>query len=140
MMFYRKHERVTLDCGGPEKSMTKQEFRDESDINWIIKRYGPSELTNLSGQRQPMFGDFTGAEDFATAKEMVQDAMEAFDTLPSRLRAAHDNDPQKFLDWFDQASDADLRSAGLLPREAVDIMAPVAPEEVSEEPPDTVGT
>ena len=114
MSWYREHKRCQVDCGGPEKSLSKQEFKDECDINIIMKKYGPREMVPLGGTRQPMFGDFTQVVDYASAMEQTQDAYEQFMELPAELRAMHDNDPQRFIDWFDAADEEALRNAGLI--------------------------
>ena len=105
--------RVAIDCG-VSHGAAKQEFRDECDINRIMAKYGPREMLQMTGPRQAQFGDFSTVGDYQQALDMVRDAAEVFGTLPAGLRAKHDNDPAKFIAWFDQADEAALREAGLI--------------------------
>ena len=149
MSFYagEKRKRVQLGCSG--KSLTKQEFREECDINLIMKKYGPRELHNLGSAAQPLYGDFSAVEDYQTACEMVAEADEAFQELPSALRARFDNDPQLFMNWFDKADETALDEAGLTvkppaPQPVVVVSEPASsgegPSELVGEGPGPVGT
>lgn len=79
-----------------EPSMAQQQFREECDINTIVRRFG------LTGQmpenpKIPRYGDFTGVTDYQTALNAVRAADEAFLTLPADVRAAFNHDPQALL-------------------------------------------
>lgn len=83
-----------------EVSLTQQEFKDECDINEIVRRFG------LTGQlpdnyRAPVSGDFTGISDFKTAMDAVRAAQDRFMEMPAELRARFDNDPQKLIGFLD---------------------------------------
>ena len=119
------HERVMLDCGGMDASKTQQEFKDECDINMIIDKFGPD--LSSGANRQPTFGDFTAVDDFQSAMELVADAQYQFDTLPAALRKRFDNDPNAFIEWFDQASPDELKEAGLINEPLVVAPAPAEP-------------
>lgn len=78
------------------RDRTQQQFKDEADINVIVRRFG------LTGQmpetvRVPHSGDFTGIVDFQGAMNAVVQAREAFMELPAELRARFDNSPQKLM-------------------------------------------
>lgn len=80
-----------------EPSLTKQEFKEETDINYIIKRATiTGELP--SSQKTPVYGDFTnGPQDYKTALNMVLEAQEQFDSFPSKVRDRFKNDPAELL-------------------------------------------
>lgn len=81
-------------------SLTQQHFRDECDINNIIERY---EETGFlvdplnPGTRQPVFGDFSVEFDYMAAQNIVADAQQRFEALPSALRKRFNNDPHELL-------------------------------------------
>lgn len=84
----------------PDEGLTIQHFRDECDINTIVKRFGlTGELPqNLS---MPTYGDFRGISDYQTALNLVMEANRNFMTLPAELRARFENDPQQLLAFLD---------------------------------------
>lgn len=109
-----------------DASMTKQSFREEVDINTIVKRFG------LTGQlppdiRAPEYGDFTQVVDFHTALNAVALARESFDALSGEVRARFHNDPQELLVFVsDEGNRAEARKLGLLvPEVVVPVVPPV---------------
>lgn len=114
-----------------EPSMTQQQFKEESDINTIVKRF------MLTGEvpenyRAPQYGDYTDVPDFQTAMNIVRDAASNFLELPAELRARFVNDPQALLEFVgDENNRAEAIELGLLPKPPaepiVDAPAP-APE------------
>ena len=85
-----------LFCSDP--SLAQQQFRDESDINTIVKRF------NLTGElptgvRVPQYGDFSAVVDYHSALNLVIAADEAFMKMPASVRAKFDNDAGRFVDF-----------------------------------------
>lgn len=85
-----------IDCH--DKSLTKQSFADESDINNIVKRF------SLTGElpdniRMPTYGDFSQVYDFHSAMNAVAQANEAFDAMPAHIRARFHNDAAEFVEF-----------------------------------------
>nr|QJB20916.1 MAG: internal scaffolding protein [Microvirus sp.] len=104
-----------------EPSMTKQEFTDECDINVIMRRFLASDFDPSViplTRSKPMYGDFTSVpESYHAALNYVIDTENMFLTLPAELRYRFDNDPQKFLNFYDDpANAAELVELGLKPR------------------------
>lgn len=86
-----------IHCKDP--SLAQQQFAEESDINFIADRYGlTGELPTVLSL--PAYGDFTGIYDFQSANNAVIAAKQQFLTLPAKLRARFDNDPQKLLTFL----------------------------------------
>lgn len=90
----------------PEESKTQQSFKEECDINEIVRRFG------LTGElpddfRPPMVGDFTEVMDYKSALNAVIAADEAFMQMPGELRARFDNDPQKLLVFLEDGKNRD---------------------------------
>jgi phage internal scaffolding protein len=83
----------------PDPSLAQQNFKDESDINYIVRQFG---LTGeLPGQTiSPQYGDFTGVLDYHSAVNAVLAAQDEFMDLPAQMRARFDNDPAKLIDFL----------------------------------------
>lgn len=99
----------------PENSpYTKQEFKDESDINKIMARYAYSgELPNII-ERAPQYLDVTGI-DFQNSMQFVAEAQTLFNELPSAIRNRFDNQPALFLDFCSNpANREEMAQMGLL--------------------------
>lgn len=97
-----------------DDSLTKQSFKEESDINEIVRRFG---LTGQLPQNftPPTYGDFTEVSDFHTAMNAVAYARQQFDMIPAALRARFGNDPGAFVDFCSDPQNAgELEKMGLL--------------------------
>lgn len=99
----------------PEVSpVTKQEFRDECDINTIMSRYQFNGEMPVLNQRSPQYLDTTGIE-FQEAMEFVAGAQTLFNELPSALRNRFSNDPAQFLDFTSNENNrSEMEELGLL--------------------------
>ena len=99
-------------------SRTQQSFRDECDINNILRKF------NVTGQLpvgsvQPEYGDFSGITDYQSALNAVMAAQDSFLQLPAKVRARFDNDPALFVDFAsDEANKDEMRAMGLIREEA----------------------
>lgn len=86
-----------------DDSLAQQHFKDEADINEIVRRFG------LTGEMPanphlPVSGDFTAVTDYQTALNAVMAAQEGFMALPPDLRSRFYNDPQKLLVFLEDPS------------------------------------
>lgn len=99
-----------------DEGKTQQHFKDECDINEIVRRFG------LTGElpenvRLPVSGDFTGVTDFQSAMNMVVEAQDAFMQFPAEIRAQFKNDPQQMISFIEDAKNRDAAiEMGLIPR------------------------
>lgn len=112
---------VSLESGisipeGKFEALTQQQFREECDINTIVKRFGlTGELPNGIGM--PVSGDFTGVSDFQSAMEVVRKSQEAFMALPAETRARFANDPARVLAFLDDEKNRDEAiKLGMIPK------------------------
>lgn len=81
-----------------DKTRTQQHFKEECDINTIIRRFG---ITKLAPDpvRMPTYGDFTEVFDFHSAANAIAQARESFDAMPATVRSRFNNDPGAFVDF-----------------------------------------
>ena len=82
-------------------SRTQQNFKDDSDINLLIKRFRDTGLPipQVAGAQ---YGDFSKVEDFLSAQNTVARVREYFDLLPSSVKARFDNDLVCFLSFVNE--------------------------------------
>lgn len=105
-----------LRCDDP--SLAKQEFKDDADINVIVRRF------NVTGQLPqgvvaPVYQDFEGVFDFQSAMNVLAGAESAFMAMPAEVRYRFHNNPQEFVDFCsDDANRAEAERLGLVFRRA----------------------
>lgn len=98
----------------------KQSFKEEVDINTIVKRFGigyeiPDNI------RTPEYGDFTNVNDFHTMMNTVATTRENFELLPAHLRAKFNNNPVDYVEFcLEDKNRAELKELGLLSKEALE--------------------
>ena len=101
----RKYRRVVTKVEGP--SRTKQSFRDECDINGIMKKFEKTGLLEHVNEHRGDYGDFTDVpQNYHEALSQVVAAEQMFMTLPAKVRARFRNDPGEFLAAVDSADPA----------------------------------
>lgn len=114
-----------INCTEPGR--TKQAFKDECDINTIVKRFGLTGELPVN-RRAPTYGDYSNIGNFHDAMNAVLEANETFSKLPARIRSQFDNDPEKFVAFSVQSTNrAQLKEWGLL--------VPEEPKQGASEPP-----
>jgi hypothetical protein len=98
----------------------KQSFKEECDINTIVKRFGIG-YEMPDNVRAPEYGDFTGVDSFHAMVNTVAHTREQFELLPAHIRAFHNNDPVKYVEYsLDPKNRAQLKEWGLLSKEALE--------------------
>lgn len=118
--------KVTAPVHDPEihgPSMVQQHFKEECDINRIILKFTETGFVSHQMPGLPTFGE-APATTFTEAMFIVSEAQETFNGLPAEIRDHFGNDPQAFLDAFnDESQKETLIELGLLesrpPPEAV---------------------
>ncbi|QXP08137.1 MAG: internal scaffolding protein [Arizlama microvirus] len=90
-----KRKRVQISF--PKETRTHQSFKDECDINAIVKKANATgRLPDLIKQN-PKYGDFSSPLSYHDAMNVVLHANEQFAALPSHVRQRFQNDAQQFL-------------------------------------------
>lgn len=107
---------------------TKQSFRDECDINYMLRTYQNGGKPPANNLYPAQYGDFSGATDLHTSLNQVREAEAAFMQLPSKIRSKFRNDPGELLDFLaDDANASEAADLGLIERPDPDQVDP-APE------------
>ena len=114
-------------------SRCKQSFRDEVNINTIVKRG----LTHdPSATRQPQYGDFSNGGDYKQMCDAITQAQSEFMQLPSDTRYRFNNDVGEMLDWVaNPENHAEAAELGIIPKGS----KPNAPDQWGRAPVDTGG-
>lgn len=119
--FYVEHAPVDLVCA--DDGLTRQEFKDECDINVLLAQYERTGV--LPANRAPGEGqylDLSDVPDLQKAFDIIQKAEAAFMTLPASVRKEFDNDAMRFVAFAEHPDHIDkMREWGLAP------MPPEAP-------------
>lgn len=83
-----------LDTG--DESLTQQSFKDECDINVILKRFAVTgEMPD--NVRVPQYGEFEESFDFMSSMNVIRAAEESFAAMPAAIRERFNNDPGPFF-------------------------------------------
>jgi len=83
-----------------EPSLAQQQFKDECDINNILRQFNVTGLLP-SSPLSPRYGDFTGIVDYQSALNAVIAAEDGFMALPANIRASFGNDPEQLIAFLD---------------------------------------
>lgn len=108
-----------ISCGD---GLTQQHFKDECDINNILRNYVPP----VNNVPPPVFGDFT-TSDLMTAYDIVRSASSNFDALDSNIRARFNNNPVELMQFLENEKNRE---------EAIQLGLLVAPQHVVNNPVD----
>ena len=114
-----EHDHCGIDFTMP--SLTVQDEKDETDINYIVNKYADGQkgimtldLGDNSQYAYLQFGDATLPGDYSTALELVSGVREEFYSLPAYVRAKFDHDPMNFINQLNDPETLEyLRQQGL---------------------------
>jgi len=91
------HRSPGIDTGSD--SHVKPYFADECEINNILAKYQKTGLVEHVTNNPGVYGDYSNVPNYRDALNIVIDAQDNFDSLPSSIRKRFDNDPSLFLDF-----------------------------------------
>lgn len=117
-----------------EPSLAQQHYKDECDINNILRQFNITGLLPES-PLSPRFGDFTGIGDYHTALNRVMAAQNEFEALPAQIRARFNNDPAQLIEFLDDEKNRpEAEQLGLVENAAAEVVeaAKVTPEKAAE--------
>lgn len=123
-------------------SLTRQEFKDECDIQTLIRRFGRTQegldalLDVQRSTERAQFGDVSAIPSYQAVNNMLIDSKASFMRLPHEVRARFNNDPVSFVDFVSNPENLDeCRKLGLAkPLEAVSDVSSDVKSEVKIEP------
>lgn len=81
------------------KSLTKQSFTDECDINKIMAKYQKTGTLTHINNRPPRYEDVSQIGDFREAQEKVAIGKSMFAILDAQTRERFGNDPANFFEF-----------------------------------------
>lgn len=111
-------EGITFD----EPSMAQQHFKDECDVNNILRKYESTGLVTHVANGTPSYGDFSSVLEFQQAQNILIEAQDAFEALPASLRKRFDNDPAVMLEFIENPDNREeAEKLGLVAKKAVDL-------------------
>jgi phage internal scaffolding protein len=93
-----------LECKG--KSLAKQSFKEECDINTIVRMFGVTGKVPVLAI-EPSYGDFSGVSDYHSAMNKIKEAEASFMALPAKLRQKFDHDPNALLNFLENEQNRD---------------------------------
>lgn len=100
------------------ESLTKQAFKEESDINNVVNRFVQTGDLPTLNDAEPNYG-YAPSYDFREAMEVVQNMQENFEEIPAEIRAKFGHNPAKFLEFVENPENTSkLAAMGLLSKEA----------------------
>ena len=106
---------VSFGTSPSEISCTKQQFKDECDINKILKRYKKTGTVPTNG-KSPIYGDFSNGLDYTELMNKVAKVGEVFDQLPFDFRKEMGFNPENMIKFvlddknYDRSVDLGLRA------------------------------
>ncbi len=110
----RYSDRVPVAAFNEGPSMTKQSFKDECDVNNIIRSYDKTGIFTHLNETIPQYAVFTADEvlgtvdfDYHAALNIVRAADDGFEALPAVLRKRFLNDPGEFIKFVDDPENHD---------------------------------
>lgn len=115
------------------RSMTRQSFAKDADINNIMAKYAVSGVlvdpANVDSGRVARFGDFSDIPDYALMVKRVNQAQDDFMTLPSDVRARFNNSVEDLLGFISEPENVvEAVSLKLLPETMLEATFKVRPE------------
>lgn len=96
---------ISLDFSD-EPMVTKQSFAADADINNILAKYQITGLTEFVNEHEASYG-VVPADDFQASMEIVAQAHEMFEDLPSSMRKRFANDPAAMLSFLQDPDNRD---------------------------------
>lgn len=97
------------------ETLTQQQFKDESDVNQIMKKYkATGTITHVRNASTGAYMDLTEAPSYQDALHVIIQAEQAFEQVPAEIRNRFNHDPQKFIDFLsDEKNNEEAIKLGL---------------------------
>lgn len=118
-------------------SMTQQQFKDECDINNILRRYAEYGTCDHMMRKEGRYVDCSDitAKTFQEHLDFMLDFEEHFDSLPEKVREYFDDDPTMLMEYLADGRNYDkLSELGVLKRKDKEASEPISEKEPTETP------
>lgn len=99
-VFVEQKANPVVDCS-KDPGFTSQADREDADINKIVARFEKSAGAVRLNAREPFYGDVSELGDLADSIAKVKKAEDLFMTYNANVRERFDNDPVKFVEFFE---------------------------------------
>jgi len=100
--------------GKRSKSRTQQHFKNEVNINTIMKKARRTGVLPVKDQ-DSYFQDLTGVTDYKSSMDRILEINQKFDALPAVIRNKFGNDPDQILKYLQNPeNEGEARKLGLL--------------------------
>ena len=114
-----------------EPSLTVQAEEPNCNINNIMQRYATQGILPATNAAAAQYADVSNIGDYMECLQVVQNAQNAFDSLPSALRKELDNNPANLVTFIQNPANKErCVEYGLLNKQAVEVpkvvVAPVS--------------
>lgn len=103
----RKDGTVQVGTVNTEESKTRQEFKDECDINHIMKRYEQTGEVHHLNRKSGVYADLAHIGDFQGMMDKIVHAQTAFGELPAEVRFRFGNDPAQLIEFLQDTKNKD---------------------------------
>lgn len=91
----------------PKPSLAKQSFRDECNINLIMRKYEKDGLIKHLNNHEGRYEDYIPHDGYHNALNQILEAETMFNKIPSKIRAVFQNDAEKFLEFVQNPENTD---------------------------------
>ena len=102
---YSPQLRVTFETEG--ESLTEQQFAEESKMINKIRKFDSQGFFDSVNRNPAQYNDFTQVRDLADAIDQIEEARDAFQTIPSDIRKKFNNSPSEFFEFASKESNYD---------------------------------
>lgn len=124
---YEIHPHEGLIFPEDELSLTQQQFKDECDINNIIRQWDSQGILTHVNVHNGEYADLSSySNDYHENLNIITQAQQTFMTLPATLRDEFKNDPGNFLDFVGNPDNRDkMAEYGLLDPSKLESSSPI---------------
>lgn len=93
--YYNPPPQVGLRCTSP--SLAQQQYTEECNINQILQKFTQTGILDTIGPG--VYADLGDSSDYRESLEIIKNAEQMFQALPSHIRDRFQNDPAQYLDF-----------------------------------------
>lgn len=113
--YQRENGTIGIKTHNLEPSKTDQQYKDEVDVNEIIRRYKKDGIVPHVKNINAQFADVSDIPDLMQGMERIAHAKEEFLRVPASIRAKHKNNVVDFYNWLaDPANKEEAVELGLM--------------------------